>query len=503
MKGHVDRCVLSFDAVPRSTDLLIVGSGLVGSAIARIVRSSLPGVKILMVDAGPVLPGRPGEHLANLHPANMTQRPFFDTGQHAAKAAGAAALEAAAQARPGMELVFGGIGDLPAYAQSSNVGGMGVRWTCATPRPDIAERDLWLPDDVWEDTLSCAERLLRVSRDPWPSTPVTDRLLNHLRRGYHELPRPVAPMPAAFNRSAEPNSGWTGPGVVLGDLLEEAPESFALVPEALCTQLVRTGDRLTGARIAATGQCDSRLVQTRAVVVAADAVRTPQLLWASGIQPDALGRYVGEHFQLLAAVAWAGRAAGSHDADRTAAMVWVPYCPGHEMQGQVMLFDQQPAVPDVAGSGQEESVAGLSWLIPPVICRDNRITFSDSAIDQAGMPQPQVTYPLGDEDQERIRQAVQDQRRAMRTLGDRVLPGGSPRLLPRGSSLHLTGTVRAGADDDGRSVCAPDGRVWGLENLFVAGNGVISASTACNPTLTSVALAVHAAASVSRLIRCG
>jgi choline dehydrogenase-like flavoprotein len=493
-------CLRSFDEVQRATDLLIVGSGPVGSAIAHGVRSAVPGAQILLVDAGPVLCGQPGRHLANLHRVDTNRRPVFDTGQHSAQPAGAAEQDQVVRARPGMDLVFAGTSDLPAYAQSSNVGGMGVRWTCATPRPDAAERDSWLAGDAWDEALAGAERLLKVSHHPWPRTPVTDGLVDRLRQEYRELGRPVAQMPAAFDPDARPGSAWTGPDVVLGDLLHEPPESFALVPSTLCVELAHKGDRVTGARIAAAGRPGGRLVQTRAVVVAADAVRTPQLLWASGIRPDALGRYVGEHFQLLAAVAWAGRMAGIHDADRTAAMAWVPYCAGHEVQGQVMLFDQQPSGVDPIG-GQEQSVAGLSWLIPPTIRPDNRITFGDGATDRTGMPRPQVTYPLVDEDRARIRRAVEDQRRAMRALGDRVLPGGQPRLLPRGSSLHLTGTVRGGAKDDGCSVCAPDGRVWGLENLFVAGNGVISVPTACNPTLTGVALALGTAASVSRLIR--
>ena len=63
---------------------------------------------------------------------------------------------------------------------------------------------------------------------------------------------------------------------------------------------------------------------------------------------------------------------------------------------------------------------------------------------------------------------------------------------PGGSSLHYQGTVRMGLADDGESVCDPYARVWGVEHLYVGGNGLIPTSTAANPTLTNVALALRA-----------
>jgi choline dehydrogenase-like flavoprotein len=60
-----------------------------------------------------------------------------------------------------------------------------------------------------------------------------------------------------------------------------------------------------------------------------------------------------------------------------------------------------------------------------------------------------------------------------------------------------------GTADDGTSVCDPCCRVWGTENLYVAGNGVIPTQAACNPTLTSVALSVIGARDIASRLTAG
>ena len=72
--------------------------------------------------------------------------------------------------------------------------------------------------------------------------------------------------------------------------------------------------------------------------------------------------------------------------------------------------------------------------------------------------------------------------------------------MPPGTSLHYEGSTRMGIENDGESVCDTYAKVWGFDNLFVGGNGVIPIATASNPTLTSVALAVRSSEQVIKQI---
>jgi len=482
-----------------SWDLLVIGSGPVGSTFARVVSDRLPDARILMVEAGPVLTEPPGLNLKNLDDEaelRLARERSQGPPQAPSGDVGLPTVEGTVTARQGTHLAEPGGAGMPAAAMSTCVGGMGAHWTCATPRPFGSERVPFIPASELDAALDAAERLLATTSRAFAESPqggaIRTRLSEALDGGLPDG-RKVGILPVAARTGGDGRVIWTGVDTILGPLLER--EQFELRAETLCRELLVDGSRVTGAVLEHLGECET--VEARAVVVAGDALRTPQLLFASGIRPPALGRYLTEHPLTFAVVVVdpelvSPGAAAAHRLDPVLSVTTVPFSEQHPFHAQVMYVERIPfPLPGLVEVDAPAGYATMGWGFRKWPRAEDRVEFSDERRDPFGMPAPTISYELTDRELAEQERALAHLARAGTTLGT-FPPGGEPRMMPKGSSLHYMGTFRMGEADDGTSVCDSFSRVWGYRNLFVGGNGVIPTANACNPTLTSVALAVRA-----------
>ncbi|MPY55635.1 GMC oxidoreductase [Streptomyces spongiae] len=499
---------------PQHVDVAVVGSGPCGAAYVRILSEQRPDLSIATFEAGPLLADPPGSHVRNItDPAERESCQHRSEGPalaHAASPAGDREPDARL-ARPGTFLLPSGYRQqdedgLPLAAMSSNVGGMGAHWTAACPRPGGSERVPFLP--ALDELLAEAERLLGVSAHAFDDAPLADEVRKRLGAAFDSgraQDRQVASMPLAVRKHPDGLVTWSGSDTVYGDASRANPR-HTLYPEALAVKVLVDDGRVRGLRVR--DLCDGTEHEIRAarVVVAADSLRTPQLLWASGVRPAALGRYLNDQPQVIFAV----RLRDTPSSPETAVPAdhdepgivpysgvnWVPFTDKEPFHGQVMQLDTSPVPLPGAERPAPGSIVGLGWFCAKELQETDRVEFDERGRDAYGMPAPRIRYRLTDRDHASLEAAREAVRRAAEALGEPL--DNEPRTLEPGASLHYQGTVRMGTHDDGTTVCDPDSRVWGVDGLYVAGNGVIPTATACNPTLTSVALAVAGARHIAR-----
>jgi len=503
---------------PSQVDVLIIGSGPAGATFARTIGDALPATRIMIIEAGPQLTARAGANVKNvvdleeraraqLRSQGPTRFPY-DPAAGRNPAVSPERLEALSRlARPGTFLINSEperpVG-FPAAGASSNVGGMGAHWTCACPRPEGSERIPFIPAEEMDRALARAEFLLHVRTDIFAPSVARHRIIRTLAQQFqsaYPARRSVGPMPLACMRLPTGELLWTGSDTILGywvDRLARHESNFSLRTETLCRRLMVEGERVIGAVIEHLPTGSQQEIYAKFVVIAADSLRSPQLLWSSGIRPAALGHYLNEHPQILCAVEcapsiWEGQDCSGEFAPGGPGVLWVPFRdPDHPFHGQIMTLDLSPIPMKDGSSAATPLTLGMCWFCRKDIQFEDRIEFAESDLDFWGMPPMTIHYEYTDADQQTFQQAIREQSRAADCLGT-FRENELPTLLPAGRSLHYQGTMRMGRQDDGTSVCDSFSRVWAFENLFLGGNGVIPTATACNPTLTTVALAARSA----------
>jgi choline dehydrogenase-like flavoprotein len=490
-------------------DILIVGSGIMGAAVAQRVRQAHPTATIVMIEAGPVIGPRPGEHLHDSDDPEIWARynKRVSSGIQSLYVGAAVTPDVGADVaglEPGMyhlSALGADATDMPAAAVAWNVGGMGVHWTAACPWPWGDEVFDFGDADQWERDLASAQELLHIHPSPFGETVATPLVLGALNSAFGAASA-AGRMPQQMPMAMEPRGDTirrTGPSVIFPPLGTGDDDFFTLVPDTLALEVQHDEGRATGVRVrsAADGE---RVIAARHVVVCGDTIRTPQLLFASNIRPPALGAYLNEHAFL------SGRVlvdAARHDLDLGAlpktrtdewalGTYWLPHSgPAQPFHGQFM----DRVYVDEGGDPLAYSV-GLGLYVATETTATNRVVFSTTETDASGLPRATIEYTYSVKDLSGIEAARVKQRELGDLLGS-FDPAVDSALLPPGSSLHYTGTVRMGQRDDGTSVCDTQARVWGFDNLYVAGNGVIPTAMVCNTTLTGVITAVRAADTIA------
>ena len=143
------------------------------------------------------------------------------------------------------------------------------------------------------------------------------------------------------------------------------------------------------------------------------------------------------------------------------------------------------------GDGGEGQVR-LQLIAEQVTVPQNRVELS-GARDELGMRRARLDWRLQDQDWQTLSGAMETLAAALPLAG--IGPVHSPMHHGRGRiSLswgnHHLGTTRM-HDDPTRGVVDRDGRVHGIDNLYVAGSSVFPTAGWANPTLTLVALAIR------------
>ncbi|HEX6387024.1 MAG TPA: GMC oxidoreductase [Anaerolineae bacterium] len=502
-----------------TTDVLVVGSGPIGATYARLLATA--GRKVTVIDSGAQLSARPGEHLANAFHYQQLPNMFNDQIL--------ATLEPFSTPRSLFPLFHRRteprinfdnpeqkrLLNMPLASAVYAVGGMGTVWTACAPAPESMERTPLVPEADWQRIVPIAQKLLNVHTDAFEPSLVNTAVKQKLQaKGY---PVENLPMAAEKRTLADPFAHfvtWTGADTVLGPLVdfpEQYQDTFQILPQHRAEALKQNGQRIEYALVRDLTTYATRRIYADTVIVAGGPFLTPRLLWQSNIRYYALGRYLNDNVQATAKVRLSNDILqilrdmpGNPAAGKSIPIAWhdaEPQCgfspsekrPWHgqvHRAGRVFFYTARHDVRDYLS---------LTWYGMVEPRERNRITFSDRYLDRFGQPQITIDFRWSKQD---LIQAVKmwwDMVRAARALGPFA---GVPIVTPPGSTLHFQSTCRMGDDekqDERTSVVDTYSKVWGFDNLYLGGIGVIPNKMASNPTLTACALAAR---SVSKILDC-
>lgn len=441
-------------AVRSEWDTLVVGYGLLGAVVAR--RLAEAGRRVTIVERGRPVTTPPGSHIRNTPDGRRNPDGHFPAVDGYSDFLDREASPAG----------------LPAAFTTSIVGGSGILWTNNCPRA-IAGVDLpeAIPEGEWQAAYAEAEVYLEVRSDEFTDSARGAAIVERLTPWLRSKGREIGPLPLSGTRRDPEQIDFMAPA----DILAGGPEVRVVAGQV--ERVLVEGGRAVGVRL------DGADVRAEQVVLAAGAVDTPRLLWASGVRPPALGRHLSFHPVLIGQVVLdppPTRAIRDPDPLPRLGVRPTPERPWFVM----VLRDTcplEPRPPDREVSANR--LVEIQAFCPVDPHPDSRMSFAETG-------EIAFDVPLRDADAERMEAIERDVASIASRLG-RFRAGCGPVWAPYGTP-HLVGSVRMGSPEDDR-VADTWGRVVGVDGLSLATNGLIPSRLAVNPSLTAAALAVRTA----------
>ena len=458
----------------RRADVVVVGSGAGGAAVAGELARK--GVRVVLIEAGATGTGEHGRN-RNSTPAG--------TPDFAGYLAGVLAPLNRAVAPPAR---------LPGLVGIHGVGGMLVGWTHNSPAPDWWELPAWLERGRWDKLIARGCELMHVGTaistqdDRYPAF---QEAVAH-RVGALPAGREVQPMPIAAQ--ARRSGGWRFSSA--DDLLAGAQQNIDLVTDHVVRSVIHRPGIVEGVIAHPVNGGDPLRIHADAVVIAAGTVGSAQLIAASDLDAGpALGAYLTEHTIVASRVFLKEHLLRRDVSHHFPPSVWIPASSTHEWSTTINAtqWNFNPAIP--ADASFENTIDLLSFC-PVDTQEDNRLEFDFDFLDEFGLPRASGSLELSSRDHDVTGDALKELFLLSTDLGD-IVTGWGMRVPARGGSMHLMGSCRMDATDSDTSVVSPEGRLWGYQNCYVAGNAVLGQRNASNPTLTTIAFALHTADAIS------
>ncbi|TFK64358.1 pyranose 2-oxidase [Pluteus cervinus] len=525
------------------TDVAIAGSGPVACAYARIILDEHPTARVTLIEIG----AQDGKILGGHHKNSVKYQKDIDAFVNVIKGA----LQPVSIPPEDSYLPTLG-GDawttdkkLISYGRNPNqvpnknlkgfgitrtVGGMATHWTSTPHEEEIIRNPINKQD---RETLGKeADKLLGVNPNEYDVS-IRHKLVRETLKDKLEPSSrkdSVVNMPLAVKRRTDNPDyvTWSGADTILGDLTKYG-KRFQILTETRVTSLERpringpggpgtgpgTGPDIHGILARDLHNNSDIYIKAKAFVVACGPIGTPQILFNSGIRPHALGRYLCEHSLAFCQIVLKRGLIDSlpKPPDPEKNPLPIPYN-DPEPQVQISYSPEFPwhcqvhrdafSYGDVGPRVDPRLVVDLRFFGKQESNVDNRVKFGPDnpeklgdwkagVTDIYGLPQPTFEVTRSVKDQQNDHRMMDDMCKVANLLGA-YLPGSYPQFMEPGLAVHITGTTRIGKPEHkAESVADSESRVWDFNNLWVGGNGCIPDSIACNPTKTSVIIAIKGA----------